>query len=98
MKTIEAFDPKRIADKNFVVVFSSFGFCNACRILDRTITLMPDNNINIYEIDVDKYPDVATRYSVMALPTILFFKNGKVMSMLAGAIPESHLHEAMKEL
>ena len=99
MKTIEAFDPERIADNKFVVVFSSKRFCSACKVLECTIDKMDTiKGIYIYEIDVDKYPDVATRYSVMALPTLLFFNNGKVMSMLAGAIPEMHLHDAIKGL
>ena len=99
MKIIEAFDPKFIADDKFVVVFSSKHFCSACKVLERTIDKMDTiKGIYIYEIDVDKYPDVATRYSVMSLPTILFFNNGKVMSMSTGAISEVNLRVAMEEL
>ena len=99
MKIIEAFDPAFIADGKFVVVFSSLKHCSACKVLECTIDKMDTiKGIYIYAIDVDKHPDVAARYSVMALPTLLFFNNGKVMSMLAGAIPEMHLHSAIKGL
>jgi len=99
MKIIEAFDPQFIADDKFVVVFSSLKHCPACVRLKQTINRMQQvNGIYIYEIDVDKYAEVAARYNVLALPTILFFKKGKVMSMLAGSISEMHLREAIEAL
>jgi len=97
MKIIEAFDPQFIADNKFVVVFSSLKHCPACKVLKRTIGRMKQvSGIYIYEIDVDKHADVAARYNVMSLPTILFFNKGKIMSMLSGAI--LHLHEAIEAL
>ena len=96
MNISSASDPKRIKDKNFVVVFSSLVHCSACRTLKQTIGRMPDNGINVFEIDVDKHFEVAARYHVIALPTILFFRNNKVRAMLTGAISEMHLYEAME--
>ena len=49
MKIIEAFDPDRIADNKFVVVFSSLKHCSACKVLECTIDKM-DTIKGIYKI------------------------------------------------
>ena len=51
--------------------------------------------LKVAKLNVDQNPMTASRYSVMSLPTLLFFRDGKVMDTAAGALPrqaiERHL-------
>jgi len=40
--------------------------------------------IRIVKIDTDKYPDIASTYHIMALPTLILFKNGKPADRIEG--------------
>ncbi|HNW59965.1 MAG TPA: thioredoxin [bacterium] len=43
------------------------------------------------KIDVDKNHQVATRYGIRSIPTLLLFKNGKVVEQIVGAVSKSAL-------
>ncbi len=43
--------------------------------------------LKVAKLNVDQNPMTASRYSVMSLPTLLFFKDGKVVDTAAGALP-----------
>jgi thioredoxin 2 len=51
--------------------------------------------LKVAKLNVDQNPMTASRYSVMSLPTLLFFRDGKVVDTAAGALPrqaiEGHL-------
>lgn len=42
--------------------------------------------IDIYKIDVNKSNGLSAQYNIMTLPTLLFFKNGKVIGEAAGSV------------
>lgn len=47
-------------------------------------------------VDVDRYPSLAQKYNVQAIPTILIFKNGKVADVLVGVLSKSKLSKSVK--
>ncbi len=97
MKIIEANSVDRIADKTFIVIFSSRIHCAACKVLKRTIVAMPLQPFYFYEIDLDKHPDEGSSYSVMALPTIMFFRNNRVMEAIIGAVSSDTLEHGIED-
>ncbi len=52
----------------------------------------------VAHIDVDKAYNLARQYQVMSVPTLLFFKNGKVMKSSIGLIPKKSLAATLDEL
>jgi len=48
------------------------------------------------KVDVDACPKVATQYSIRSIPTVLFFKGGKVVEQVIGAVPKKVLVEKME--
>ena len=44
----------------------------------------------------DKYPDIAQRYVVMSIPTLLLMENGKVIKNNVGFMNEEELREFIK--
>jgi thioredoxin 1 len=47
--------------------------------------------LKVAKLNVDEAPDIATRYTVMSIPTLLVFKEGKVMTKKVGAMAKRDL-------
>ncbi len=53
--------------------------------------------MKIGKVDVDANPKVATDYGIMSIPTIIFFKNGKVLNQVTGAASKLDLKRKIEE-
>jgi thioredoxin 1 len=75
-------------------------WCGPCRmvapILDQ---LAADFNgkAKVAKLDVDSNQKTASRFNVRSIPTILFFKNGKLVDTVVGAVPKAKLESKFKE-
>lgn len=47
--------------------------------------------LKVAKLNVDQNPVTASRYSIMSLPTLLFFRDGKVVDTAAGALPRQEI-------
>jgi thioredoxin 1 len=56
-----------------------------------------DGKITIAKVNVDDNPDLAMRYNVMSIPTLLVFSNGEVSKRLVGAKGKSQLLQELDE-
>ena len=54
--------------------------------------------VKIAKVDVDKNPNIAVKYSIRSIPTIMFFKDGRVVDQIIGAYPKSYFEEKLKAL
>jgi thioredoxin 1 len=50
-----------------------------------------DGKLKVGKLDVDSHGSIAQRYKVLAIPTLLIFKEGKVVSQIIGATPKKDL-------
>ena len=53
--------------------------------------------MKIGKVDVDTNSKIATEYGVMSIPTIIFFKNGKIMNQLVGLVSKLDLKRKIEE-
>ncbi|MFZ5974570.1 MAG: thioredoxin [Bacillota bacterium] len=67
-------------------------WCGPCRmvapVLDQIATEM-DGKATVAKVNVDLQPEIAQRYNVMSIPTMIVFKNGKKVETLVGAHPKA---------
>ncbi len=54
--------------------------------------------LRVMKLNTDENPEIAGRYQVMSIPTILFFKNGQVVEKLIGARPKRQFKEVIDSL
>jgi thioredoxin 1 len=69
-------------------------WCGPCRIVAPIVDELSKEyakKVKICKINVDDNPKVASHYGVMSIPTIMFFKDGKVSEQVVGALSKADL-------
>jgi thioredoxin 1 len=51
------------------------------------------DKITVVKVNVDDADEIAMRYRIMSIPTLMFFKNGQLVDKSVGAMPKSALVE-----
>ncbi|WP_373941605.1 thioredoxin [Polaribacter sejongensis] len=78
---LEQIDVKNIIENNSNVVFDFYAeWCGPCQTLLPTINKLADelkSDVTIKKINVDDYPELAAKFNVRNIPTLIFFKNGE---------------------
>ena len=75
-------------------------WCGPCRmiapILDQLATDY-DGKVRVTKLDVDANIKTATRFNVRSIPMLLFFKDGKVVDQIVGAVPRQAIEAKLKQ-
>lgn len=69
-------------------------WCQPCKIQSpvlQEISREMKDKIKIIKIDVDRNQEIAYRYQIQSIPTLMLFRNGEIMWRKSGVIPKSHL-------
>jgi thioredoxin 1 len=90
-----------LQDDKLVIVDFWAVWCGPCRmigpILDEISEEMADQ-VTVIKCNVDDCEDIAMRYRIMSIPTLLFFRNGEIVDRSVGAIPKVALEEKINAL
>jgi thioredoxin 1 len=76
-------------------------WCGPCRMLTPIIEELAGEfgtTVKMGKLNVDENPQVASRYAVSSIPTILFIKNGKVMDQQVGLLAKPGLKAKIDQL
>jgi thioredoxin 1 len=66
-------------------------WCGPCRMVAPVLDELSneyDGKAKIVKVNVDENPNLAAQYNVMSIPTMIIFKEGKVVDQLVGAAPK----------
>lgn len=86
------------ADKPVLVDFFA-AWCGPCQMMAPTIDELAGelkDKAYVFKVDIDKEHDLANKYQVMSIPTLLVFKDGKVAKQFNGVTEKKDLEEALK--
>ncbi len=92
--TTDNFDDLVIKSDKPVVIDLWAEWCGPCRMLTPIMKELDtdyDGKAIIGKVDVDSNPDIAAKYGVRNIPTVLFVKNGELVDKQVGAVPKSTL-------
>ena len=75
-------------------------WCGPCQIMKPRILDVAErmgDNVKVIQIDVDKEKELATRFRIQSVPTLIIFKNGKQQWRQSGVISAHALIQLLKE-
>jgi thioredoxin 1 len=75
-------------------------WCGPCKAIAPMVDALADEyqgKLKVAKMDVDRHQIVPQQYSVRSIPTLLLFKNGKVVSQLVGTMPRPKLEAEIKK-
>lgn len=86
---------------NGVVLVDFFAtWCGPCKMLTPVLEELSEElagKMQIVKVDVDQSGDLAMRFGIMSVPTMLIFKNGEAVGSLQGYMPKQQLLEKLQQ-
>ena len=89
--TKENFQAEVLEAKGTVLVDFWASWCGPCKMIGPIIDQIADerSDIKVGKINVDEEQELAVQFKVMSIPTLLVFKEGKVVNQSLGAKPKA---------
>lgn len=75
-------------------------WCAPCRAIAPALEELATQykgQVKVAKVDVDANNEVAQKFGIRSIPTLLLFKGGKVVDQLVGAVPKAKLEESLKK-
>lgn len=76
-------------------------WCGPCRLIGPIVAELAEEyqgkGLTVGKLDVDSNPSTTTRFRVMSIPSVLFFKGGEQVDQVVGAVPRAHLEEKIQQ-
>ncbi|MEO0072179.1 MAG: thioredoxin [candidate division WOR-3 bacterium] len=76
-------------------------WCGPCQLLSPIVEEISNEyagKLKVGKVNVDNEPELAQKYGIMSIPTILFFKNGEVVNSIVGAVPKNFLIKQINKI
>ena len=100
-----------ITDKNFTeevdnqtglsMVDFWAAWCGPCRLVAPIVEKLAEDyaeeGLRVGKLDVDQNQEIASRFGVRSIPTILFFKDGELVDQVIGLVPRTQLEELIQK-
>ena len=101
--------PVDLSDENFLSMIKNYEFmivdcwapwCGPCRMLSPIIEELArtySGKVVFGKLNTDNNRRVAGQFGIMSIPTLLFFRNGKHVDTIIGAVPKSVIEDAIRK-
>lgn len=73
-------------------------WCGPCKMLSPVVAEIAAEakDFKVYAVNVDEEPELASRYGIRSIPSLLVFKNGEIAKQSVGVIPKEQILELLK--
>ncbi len=75
-------------------------WCGPCRLVSPVIDALAKEykgKVAFGKLNTDENPATSGRFDIMAIPTLLVFKNGKPVDQIVGAVPKARIEDTLKK-
>lgn len=101
LKLTDADYQNTLATNPLLVVDCYADWCAPCRMIAPLIQDLAaeySGRVAFAKVDVDHSPQISSQHGIRSIPTLLFFKNGKLVDQVVGALPKHALKQRVEAL
>jgi len=76
-------------------------WCGPCKMIAPHVeeaSSVYSGKLKVAKVDVDNNQKIASQYSIMSIPAVMFFKNGAVVDQIIGAVPKKALFDKIERI
>ncbi len=99
---MDEFNKEVLQEKDKLVLVDFWAvWCAPCQFLNPVIEELHNefkDDLKVVKVNVDEASDVAASYSIMSIPTVMFFRNGEQVKTMIGAQPLDVFKNVVKDL
>lgn len=99
--TDQTFQKEVVESKGLVIVDFWAAWCGPCRMVSPVIDELAKEyagKVKIVKVNVDENSQVVNQYSIMSLPSVVFFKDGQPFKTMVGAQAKESYKEEIEQL
>lgn len=92
------FEKEVLQSQKTVLVDFYANWCGPCKMLSPIVDEVAEEvvDVKVCKIDIDESRDLALKYDIMSIPTLLVFKNGNVVNNSLGFIKKEKIFDLIK--
>lgn len=92
------FDSKVLQGKGTIAVEFYADWCGPCKMLAPILEKLSQSHsgVQFYKVNVDEENELAVKYRVMTIPTLLVFKDGELVKTFTGLVSGSEVEDMLK--
>lgn len=101
MKIINKSEFDSVIAQGVVLVDFFATWCGPCKMLSPVLEEVAkevEEKLDIVKVDVDQDGELAMRFGIMSVPTMIIFKDGRPMTQLQGFMPKAQLMNELKKV
>jgi thioredoxin 1 len=94
------FDSEVLKSSQPVLIDFWATWCGPCRAIAPVVEQLAKEyagKLKVGKVDIDQHPKTPTTYEVRSIPTLLLFKDGKVVGQIVGAVARPKIEELIKK-
>ncbi|UCF86601.1 MAG: thioredoxin [Nitrospiraceae bacterium] len=99
--TNDSWDKEVMQSQNVVMVDFWAAWCGPCKMVAPVVEELAkeyEGKAKFFKLNTDENPDLASRYKIRGIPTLMFFKNGQIVEQIVGVVPKAQLKAKLDTL
>jgi thioredoxin 1 len=92
------FDEQVLSSEQPVLVDFWAEWCGPCHMIAPAIEEVASeykDKVVVGKLNVDQHPNIAAKYGIRSIPSLLIFKDGQVNNQIVGAVPKAHITDVL---
>ncbi len=99
--TAATWEQEVLGENGLVLIDFWAVWCGPCRMIAPTVEELAKEyagKVKVLKLNTDENPEIASRYKIMGIPTLMFFKGGQKVDQIVGAVPKPQLKAKLDSL